>query len=164
MRNGTIWTVKKTSLSYHVVLVALRSSYQYYYRMCTFNVYLESHQRLILNQEEDSTGPVLCVHCARTACSHCLISFLQSKLEFAPQRPLTKVRLPSGHTYPTQCTSPRQSYTPSRLTTTRPWPLWLSTNGTCPLNARPFWLSRQIGLYTSLSPVCSFFDVNFGVC
>ena len=51
MRNGTIWTVKKTSLSYQVVLVALRSSYQYYYRMCTFNVYLESHQRLITRKK-----------------------------------------------------------------------------------------------------------------
>jgi hypothetical protein len=44
--NGTIGTVKKTSPSHQVVLVALRSSDQYYYRMCTFNVNLESHQRL----------------------------------------------------------------------------------------------------------------------
>ena len=34
-----------------VVLVAVRSSDQYYYRMCTFNVYLESHQRLITRKK-----------------------------------------------------------------------------------------------------------------
>jgi hypothetical protein len=42
VRNGTIGTVKKTSPSYQVVLVALGSSDQYYYRiyrMCTSNVY-----------------------------------------------------------------------------------------------------------------------------
>ena len=52
--NGTIGTAKKIFPSRQVVLVALRSSDQYCYRIRTFNVYLESHQRFITKKQRQT--------------------------------------------------------------------------------------------------------------
>ena len=53
--NGTIGTAKKILPSHQVVLVALRSDCQYCYRMCTFNVYLESHRRFITKKQRQTS-------------------------------------------------------------------------------------------------------------